>query len=176
VFRNVSNRAAYHLQAFAPVGLRRFLDTSSSSFDIAHIHACHNVLGIMASRALSRAGVPYVLSPNGTATVFERRLVAKRVLERLGGAEATGRASACWPSPNPKRASCISCVGPPVWRWCRTPSICASSSRARTVPGSDGRGLDGSPVCCSSVRSRPASGVATLVEAFDRLRIVRRAW
>ena len=87
VFRNLSNRAAYHLQAFAPVGLRRFLDTNSAAFDLAHIHACHHLLGIMASRALARAGVPYILSPNGTAPVFERRLIAKRVLLQLGGAE-----------------------------------------------------------------------------------------
>ena len=171
VFRNVSNRAAYHLQAFAPVGLRRFLDTSSSSFDIAHIHACHNVLGVMASRALSRAGVPYVLSPNGTAPVFERRLVAKRVLERLGGAEAMARASRVL-AVSESEARQLHLLGVAPARLALVPNPVDLREFEPCPDGAGFRrtyGLDGSPVVLFLGKITPRKGVATLVEAFDRL-------
>lgn len=85
VFPNVSNHGAYHLQAFVPIGLSRFLRQRAASFDVAHIHACHNVPGIMAARALALAGIAYVVSPNGTAPVIERRRALKHLLGWLGG-------------------------------------------------------------------------------------------
>jgi glycosyltransferase involved in cell wall biosynthesis len=84
VFPNVSNALAYHWQMFTPVGLSGFVRRTASSFDIAHLHACRNLPGILAARGLRRAGVPYVLSPNGTAPIIERRVLAKRVLDALG--------------------------------------------------------------------------------------------
>ncbi|MFN7981081.1 MAG: glycosyltransferase [Vicinamibacterales bacterium] len=85
IFPNLSNRAAFRWQAFAPIGLSAYLAEHAASFDVAHLHACHNVPGILAARALSKAGVPWVISPNGTAPIFERRLLEKRVLQQLGG-------------------------------------------------------------------------------------------
>ncbi len=85
MFRNISNSLAYHLQVFTPVGLRRFMRRSARRFDIAHIHACHNVPGVIAAHELSRAGVPYVVSPNGTAPPIERRILAKRLFARTAG-------------------------------------------------------------------------------------------
>lgn len=84
VFPNVSNALAYHCQLFTPVGLSGFVRRTAASFDIAHLHACRNLPGILAARSLRRAGVPYVLSPNGTAPIIERRFFAKRVLDALG--------------------------------------------------------------------------------------------
>jgi len=85
IFPNLSNRAAFKWQAFAPLGLGAFLSQHAASFDVAHLHACHNLPGIIAARALAKAGVPWVLSPNGTAPIFERRLFEKRLLQQLGG-------------------------------------------------------------------------------------------
>jgi glycosyltransferase involved in cell wall biosynthesis len=86
VFPNVSNRLAYHQQAFAPIGLYRFLREHALSFDVAHLHACRNLPGVIAARCLHSAGVPYVLAPNGTAPVIERRFLAKRIFDAtLGG-------------------------------------------------------------------------------------------
>ena len=85
VFRNVSNRLAYHCQAFAPRGLIRFLRDTAGSFDVAHLHACRNLPGSIAARELRRAGVPYVLSPNGTAPLIERRILLKRLFDAAGG-------------------------------------------------------------------------------------------
>jgi glycosyltransferase involved in cell wall biosynthesis len=85
VFPNVSNRLAYHQQAFAPIGLRSFLKAHALSFDVAHLHACRNLPGVIAARSLIEAGVPYVLAPNGTAPNIERRQLAKRAFDAVFG-------------------------------------------------------------------------------------------
>jgi glycosyltransferase involved in cell wall biosynthesis len=84
-FRNLSNRLAYHLQFFLPVGLRGYLRAHAETFDVAHLHACRNVPGAVASYHLRRAGVPYVLAPNGTAPVIERRRLAKHAFDIVAG-------------------------------------------------------------------------------------------
>src|SRR5262249_11915225 len=85
VFPNLSNRLAYHWQFFTPAGLGSQLRRSAASFDIGHIHACHNLPAALAARALSRAGVRYVVSPHGTAPAFERRVLAKQLFTRTAG-------------------------------------------------------------------------------------------
>jgi glycosyltransferase involved in cell wall biosynthesis len=85
VFPNLSNRLAYHLQFFLPVGLNRYLRRHAGSFDVAHLHACRNLPGVVAAFHLDRAGVPYVLAPNGTAPIIERRRGAKRLFDALAG-------------------------------------------------------------------------------------------
>src|SRR5262245_46224409 len=85
VFRNLSNRMAYHQQMYLPVGLRQFLHRHAREFDVAHVHACRNLPGVMAARYLRRAGVPYVLQPNGTAPNIERHHSAKRLFDFVAG-------------------------------------------------------------------------------------------
>ncbi len=77
VFPNLSNRLAYRLQLFLPRGLDGFLRRNLHRFDVAHLHGCHNFPGVIAARRLSRAGLPYVVQPNGTALRIERRVLAK---------------------------------------------------------------------------------------------------
>ena len=83
VFPNLSNRAAYGAQLFLPIGLRRFLRRHAGEFDVAHLHACRNFPGVIAAHCLRAAGVPYVVAPNGTAPVIERRRMAKRAFDLL---------------------------------------------------------------------------------------------
>src|SRR5262249_57228997 len=83
IFPNLSNRLAYHLQFFVPLGLDRYMADHAASFDVAHLHACRNLPGVIAARHLRSAGVPYVLAPNGTAPRIERRRVAKLALAVL---------------------------------------------------------------------------------------------
>jgi glycosyltransferase involved in cell wall biosynthesis len=93
VFPNVSNRAAYHAQLFLPIGLRRFLRRHARDFDVAHIHACRNVPGVIAARHLRAARVPYVLAPNGTAINIERRRLAKQAFDLMFGNSVMQEAS-----------------------------------------------------------------------------------
>ena len=85
VFPNFSNRLAYHLQLFLPFGLDEFLRGHAAGFDVAHLHACRNVPGVIAARHLRRTGVPYVIAPNGTAPIIERRRLAKQAFDVLAG-------------------------------------------------------------------------------------------
>ncbi len=94
VFPNRSNYLAYRHQGFLPRGLREFLRMRAAEFDVAHLHACRNLPGVMAASALRRAGVPYVLAPNGTAPAIERALVAKRVFDLVAGRRVIAHAAA----------------------------------------------------------------------------------
>jgi len=85
VFPNFSNRLAYHLQLFLPLRLGSFLRRHRAAFDVAHVHACRNLPGAIAARHLRKAGVPYVIAPNGTAPNIERRRLAKRAFDVLFG-------------------------------------------------------------------------------------------
>jgi glycosyltransferase involved in cell wall biosynthesis len=93
VFPNLSNRLAYHLQIFLPFGLNKYLSDQAGSFDVGHLHACRNVPGAIAAYHLHRAGVPYVLAPNGTAPRIERRRLAKRVFDTVMGQRILDRAA-----------------------------------------------------------------------------------
>jgi glycosyltransferase involved in cell wall biosynthesis len=92
VFPNLSNRLAYE-QIFAPVGLGQYLKHSAGRFDVAHLHACRNMPGVIASHHLRRAGVPYVLAPNGTAPRIERRQLAKRAFDVFTGSSVLQHAT-----------------------------------------------------------------------------------
>ena len=85
VFPNLSNRLAYNYQAFLPMGLSAFLRRHAAAFDVAHLHACRNLPGAIAARHMQKAGVPYVLAPNGTAPNLERLRTAKRIFDALLG-------------------------------------------------------------------------------------------
>ncbi|PYR90354.1 MAG: hypothetical protein DMF84_20795 [Acidobacteria bacterium] len=93
VFRNLSNRLAYRYQFFTPVGLSGFLRRSAAQFDVAHLHACHHLPGAVAASALRRAGVPYLLSPNGTALRIERRRLAKLAFDLTIGSRVVPHAA-----------------------------------------------------------------------------------
>ena len=107
VFPNLSNRLAYHLQLFLPLGLDRYLADHAGSFDVAHLHACRNLPGaIAASSSAARAGVPYVLAPNGTAPRIERRAGQARLRRRRSAAASWPAPPACWRCPTPSARSC----------------------------------------------------------------------
>jgi glycosyltransferase involved in cell wall biosynthesis len=94
LFPNVSNALAYHAQLFLPRGLGAYLARHAGEFDVAHLHACRNVPVSMATRRLRRAGVPYVLAPNGTAPRLERRRLAKWAYDlTLGRGDLEGAAA-----------------------------------------------------------------------------------
>jgi glycosyltransferase involved in cell wall biosynthesis len=93
VFPNVSNHLAYHWQFFTPTGFRRFMRSHAGDFDVAHLHACRNLPGEIAARHLAAAGVPFVIAPNGTAPLLERRRLAKQAFDALTGLRGLRRAA-----------------------------------------------------------------------------------
>ncbi len=84
-FPNLNNGLAYGRQLYLPLGLRRFLRREAGAFDVAHLHALHNLPVSVAAGALLKVGVPYLLQPNGTAPLIEQRRVAKWVFDRTLG-------------------------------------------------------------------------------------------
>jgi glycosyltransferase involved in cell wall biosynthesis len=87
VFPNLSNRLGYRFQFFQPLGMRSWLRTHAGRFDVAHIHGHHHLPGTIAAGELRRAGVPYLVAPNGTAPVAGRRRLAKLVFDATLGRE-----------------------------------------------------------------------------------------
>ena len=81
VFPNLSNRLAYELQFFQPIGLRSWLRAHASAFDVAHVHGHHHLPGAIAAAELRRARVPYLVEPNGTAPLGSRRRLAKALFD-----------------------------------------------------------------------------------------------
>jgi glycosyltransferase involved in cell wall biosynthesis len=94
VFRNWSNRLAYELQLFTPIGLRGYLGDTPAQFDIAHIHGHRHGLELVAARWCRLRGVPYVSAPNGTAPRIERRQALKRVWDTVWGRRDLAAAAA----------------------------------------------------------------------------------
>ena len=93
IFPNLSNRLAYTYQGFLPIGFDRYMRRHAASFDVAHLHACRNVPGAIAARSLRRAGVPYLLAPNGTAPNIERRRISKYVFDLVAGRDVLAGAA-----------------------------------------------------------------------------------
>lgn len=94
VFPNLSNRLAHRLQLYLPLGLGRWLRGAAAELTVAHLHGCHNLPGVITARRLARAGVPWVIQPNGTAPRHERRLAAKHAFDLLLGQRALYGAAA----------------------------------------------------------------------------------
>jgi glycosyltransferase involved in cell wall biosynthesis len=92
VFRNASNRLAYELQLFLPIGMRRYLKDSAADFDLLHIHGCHHLPGAMAARLAARRGQPFVVTTHGTAPRIERRRAAKWMFDHSFGRQLIPRA------------------------------------------------------------------------------------
>ncbi len=172
VFPNLSNAIAYHLQFFTPIGLRRYMRRSAASFDIAHLHACHNLPGVIAARELTRAGIPYVVSPNGTARPIERRLRAKKFFALTAGRSmlpGAARVVAVSRSETQQLRdlgiddSAIAEISNPIdeTEFERSPD----ASRYRRALG-----LGDDPVVLFLGKLTPRKGVDHLVQAFARLR------
>lgn len=176
IFPNVSNRAAYDLQAFLPLGLRGYLARHAGSFDVAHLHACRNVPGVLAARFLGRAGVPYVLAPHGTAPVIERRQWAKRAFDMLGGRALLASAARVIAVSEAERRQLLEAGVPfrairivpnPIDLAEFTPPIARGAFRARY-------GLTDIPIVMFLGKLTPRKRVETLVRAFAQLRPLAR--
>jgi glycosyltransferase involved in cell wall biosynthesis len=171
-FRNLSNRAAYRWQWFQPRGLGRFLRQllreTAPGVDIAHLHGCHHLPGAIAARELRRAGVPYVLTPNGTGPRIERRRAAKWVFDHtLGRAVLPGAALVTAVSEAERRQ--LLAMGVPAGKLRLLPNPLDLDELA--TPPARGAfrarwGLGGAPVVLYLGMLTPRKGVDVLIEAF----------
>lgn len=171
-FRNLSNPVAYHLQLFLPLGLESYMKRYAGTFDIAHLHACRNLPGVMAAYHLRRAGVPYVLVPNGTAPRIERRQMAKRIFDAVeGGRVLRGAARVVAVSHVERRQLSESGVDAQVIRVIPNPVDLAEFA----APIATGRfrrrfALPSGPVVLFLGRLTPRKRLDVIAHAFSRLK------
>jgi len=83
-YKNISNRLAYDLQLFYPLGLGREKEILKG-YDLVHIHGHRNLLNTRMSSWAGQAGVPVILQPNGTLVNIERRMALKSVYDFIFG-------------------------------------------------------------------------------------------
>jgi glycosyltransferase involved in cell wall biosynthesis len=172
VFPNLSNRLAYHWQFFMPSGLSAKLRESAGSFDVGHIHACHNLPAAQAARALLRAGVRYVLSPHGTAPAFERRVLAKQIFTRTAGRHVLPGAARVLAVSDAERRQLLRLGIPPH----RIAVVSNPIEDREYDPKPDGasfrstHGLRESPIILFLGKLTPRKGVDVLLRAFATLR------
>jgi len=171
VFRNVSNRLAYHWQFFAPVGLASYLRAHAREFDIAHLHACRNLPGVLAAHALRRADVPYVVSPNGTAAAIERRAAAKRVFDATVGRHMLALADRIVAVSDAEHRQ-LATLGIPDARIRTVPNpIDESEFTSPRDPAAfrDAHGVGDAPLVLFLGKLTPRKGVDVLLRAFAQL-------
>ena len=149
IFPNRSNRLAYAWQAFTPSGLGRYLHEHAGEFDVAHLHACRNLPGLIAARHLVRRGVPYVVAPNGTAPILERRRLVKRAFDAIGGR---------WML---RKAACVLAVSDAERR--QLIDLGVSADRVRVVPN---------PVDLGEFDAPVARGCFRRAHGLDRERLI----
>jgi glycosyltransferase involved in cell wall biosynthesis len=171
VFPNVSNRLAYAAQGFLPIGLRAHAARHAGGFDIAHLHACRNLPGAWAASALTRAGVPYVLAPNGTAPRLERFAAAKAVFDAAIGRTVLDRASRVVAVSEAERRQLVALgVAPSRIEVVGNP-VDARELADRPPPGMfrDAAGLGSAPLVVFLGKLTPRKRVDDVISAFARL-------
>jgi glycosyltransferase involved in cell wall biosynthesis len=171
VFRNLSNHAAYRLQLFTPVGLASYLRRHAADFDVAHLHGCHHLPGALAARELSRRGVPYLLTPNGTAGRIERRRAWKLLFDHTVGRHVLSGAARVLAVSESERRSLLA-LGVPAERLRLLPNA-VDLDELEPAPAR-GRlrarlALGDRPLVLYLGKLTPRKQVETLVEAFAAL-------
>jgi glycosyltransferase involved in cell wall biosynthesis len=171
IFPNLSNRLAYRHQFFTPRGFSAWLAGHATEFDLAHLHGCHHLPGALASRALARAGKPYVLQPNGTAPRLERRRFAKAIFDLTLGRGVIERAARVI-AVSGAEAATLGAMGIAGPRLCAIPNpIDAGEFKTSPERGAFRRrvGIEAEPLVLFLGRITPRKRVDLLVEAFARL-------
>ena len=172
LFPNLSNRLAYDLQLFLPIGLRRFLVENAGRFDVAHLHALRNLPTAWAASALGDAGVPFVFTPNGTAPRIERRKRAKAAWDFVFGRAPLDRAAKLLAVSSAEERQFVE-LGISPERVTQLPNPIDLLEFEKPIqPGVFRRrhGLEQARLVLFLGRISPRKGVDVLVEAFSRLK------
>jgi glycosyltransferase involved in cell wall biosynthesis len=148
VLRNLSNRLAYHWQFFAPHGLSRTL------------------------RVLSKARVPYVVSPHGTAPLIERRFLAKQIFDATAGRGYLDGAARVLAVSEAERMQ-LRALGVADSSICVLPNPVDLGEFEPVPDGSRFRerhGLGEEPIVMMLAKLTPRKGADVALRAFDELR------
>jgi len=94
-FRNLSNRLAHDYQLYLPLGVFAAARAHVADYDVVHVHSHRHLLQLAVSNAARAAGVPYVLTGNGTVPAIERYIGIKQVLDSVGIAAIVRDSAAC---------------------------------------------------------------------------------
>ena len=172
VFPNVSNRLAYEWQFFTPIELGHFLGQHAGRFDIAHLHACRNLPGVIAARHLWRHGVPFVLAPNGTAPRIERRQAAKWLFDQVAGHAVMRRAARLVAVTHAERRQLLALGVPEEMIRVIPNPVDVDEFATPTVPGRFRERLDigDAPLVVFLGKLTPRKNTDVLVKAFAQLR------
>jgi glycosyltransferase involved in cell wall biosynthesis len=171
VLRNLSNRLAYHWQLFAPAHLLRTLRSVLRDIDIAHLHACRNLPVAAAARLLTRARIPYVVSPHGTAPLIERRFLAKQIFDATAGRGYLEGAARVLAVSDAERVQ-LAGLGLPSSRVSVLPNPIDVHEFDPPPDGARFRrahGLDDGPLVLLLAKLTPRKGASTLVRAFSKI-------
>ena len=180
-FRNLSNRLAYHWQLFTPIGLSRALASCVGRIDVAHLHACRNLpVAQRPARMLSRAGVPYVVSPHGTAPHHRAPVARQADLRRHGRPRLPrGRGPRAGGQRRRTRGSCCA-LGVAAQRIAVLPNP-IDDARVRAAARRRGASVSVTASatlrsCCCSPSSRRAKAPTCLLRAFSQFGAPTRDW
>jgi glycosyltransferase involved in cell wall biosynthesis len=170
-FRNVSNTLAYRWQLFAPLAIVRAVRAALPRIDIAHLHACRNLPVAIAARLLSRARVPYVVSPHGTAPIIERRYLAKQIFDATAGRGYLEGAARVLAVSDAERRQ-LEALGVPEGRVTLIPNA-VDEREFETAPDPAAfrrtHILGDAPIVLLLAKLTPRKGAATLLRAFAKL-------
>lgn len=94
-FRNLSNRLAHDFQLYLPRGVFAAARAHVADYDVVHIHSHRHLLQVAVAGAARAAGVPYVLTGNGTVPAIERYIGIKQILDAVGVAAIVRDSAGC---------------------------------------------------------------------------------
>lgn len=121
-FPNRSHRLAVRTSAWTPRGWLPWIGANAARYEVIHLHDIYSVLSAGAARAASRAGVPYVVQPHGSAAITAERgkQAAKRAFMRLWGDRTLAGAAAILYGSDRER-QVLASAGVPARRLFRSP-------------------------------------------------------
>ena len=94
---NISNRLAFHQQLFLPLIDAVYFQQIEKDIpvDIIHLHGHRHILNNIVVRWAKKRSIPYVFTANGTLRRHERKLLLKKVWDRVVSSAIPFKASAC---------------------------------------------------------------------------------
>ena len=82
---NLSNKVAYYLQFYTPLGVLKHAERLLAESDILHLHTFRNLHNDLLARTAVKQRKPFVLSGHGTIPIIERFQLIKKMYDVMIG-------------------------------------------------------------------------------------------